>query len=307
MIVDVIIPTYRRPKRCRRAAESVLAAAPGISVIVVEQSSNPVTVPFEHPRVTTIRLQKPGLPNARNVGIRKSSADILLFMDDDAEMQPGCVDEHLRRHLSDGRIGIVAGRIRQTGNTKWANTSTVAHIDMKSGNTTGNFDLDFDGPVAYATGGHFSVKRCVLGQSGMFDRRFRGSALFEDVDFSLRVRRYGFAITYAPQAVVTHSSGDEGGCSTGSKITRLLDRIHNHALFYARHVHSVPGREFLLEMRNVAEFASRTDTGGHNPLVFSQCFFSLVSGFSRGVITRRPKYQESKSRCVWKDLRQADL
>ncbi len=286
MTLDVVIPTYRRPDRCRQAVASVLDAGPEVNVIVVDQGENLNVGRIESPLVKYIHLEKPGLPHARNVGIVTSTADIVLFMDDDAEMHSGCIEEHLRRHQSDERIGIVAGRIRQAGAAQWADVSTVSTVDSRTGTTTGNFDLDFDGPIPYATGGHFSVKRSVLYRSGLFDARFRGPALFEDVDFSFRMRRCGYIVSYASSALVTHYSKDIGGCHAGNPNRRLFDRIHNHALFYGRHIQFPPTLEFLTEMRNIAEYASRTDTGRHNPTVLFECFVSLLSGLLSGLSSR---------------------
>ena len=69
-----------------------------------------------------------------------------------------------------------------------------------------------------------------------FDERFRGSAVREESDFCLRMRRTGLDIWYDPKAYLVHLGEETGGCHDMS--TRSLKYqvtfYHNHFLMGAQ-------------------------------------------------------------------------
>jgi GT2 family glycosyltransferase len=283
LTLSVIIPTYRRGDFLARALASLeRELAPGSEVIVVDQSlPNPSVVSSlreRFPFMIYVHRAEPNLPAARNEGIFRSHGDILFFLDDDAVVLSGCIAEHLTLHEWKG-IGAVAGRIRIVNGSPWPEAREVTRIDPATGESAGNFDLDTEGPVLYACGAHFSVKRSAVGAAGLFDPNFRGNALFEEADFFYRMRATGLVVWYTPRAVVEHHCAPDGGCRAREGTAYLLDRIHNHALFYFRHVQRLPSRAFLQYMKNIAEFVSRDGKGGHSLPRLLRCADALVRGF----------------------------
>jgi GT2 family glycosyltransferase len=282
--LSIIIPTYRRSDHLPHALASLEGEMPpGTKVIVVDQSlPNPSLVTSLHDRfafMTYVHLPEPNLPAARNEGIRRSRGDLLFFLDDDATVLPGCIAEHLSLHERKD-IGAVAGRIRNVNGAAWPEAQEVVRLDPGTGEVRGNFDLDREGPVLYACGAHFSVKRSAVASAGLFDPRFRGNALFEEADFFFRMRAKGLSVWYTPRALVEHHLAPEGGCRAQGGTAYLLDRMHNHALFYFRHVRSRPSRAFLEYMKNLAEFVSRNGHGGHHsPVRLIRCAGALIRGF----------------------------
>lgn len=296
--VTIVIPTYNRPEELGRAVASVKAVRPSAAeLIVVDQSTVGRRALADTLRrfddLIYLRLERPGLTRARNAGIDAARAEIVLFMDDDAVMKPGCVEEHLARH-ADPAVGVVGGRIRQRGKASWAATDTVAHLDASTGEGTGNFDSDYEGEVAYVSGGNLSVKKRVLAQAGPFNTRFRGNALFEEVELCCRLRKHGYAIWYCPRAVVDHYPVDRGGCHGDDSTRYLLDRMHNHAMFYFLHVRRVPSRGFLRCMRNLAEYIARRPGGGHSPVRLAACAGAVAHGYTDGLLSMMGRHGRAK-------------
>lgn len=88
----VVIPTHNRAELVRRAILSALQ--PGVEVIVVDDASTDATGavvqtfsgdPVRYHRLDTNR----GPGHARNVGIKLTSAELILFLDDDDTLLPG--------------------------------------------------------------------------------------------------------------------------------------------------------------------------------------------------------------------------
>jgi len=288
--VSIVIPTFNRPHSLITAVESVFSSAgTPREVVVVDQSADAEKYAGKlrgmFSDVTYLCVPAPNLPNARNIGIGRSRGDIILFMDDDAVMRPGCVEEHLAAHGS-RNVGIVAGRIRQRGGAAWAATAAVTALDPFTGVTTSNFDLDTEGYVDYATGGHFSIRRDVYLKVGPFNRRFRGNALFEDIEFSLRLRKKGFAVWYSSRALVDHWPQKHGGCTNADTRAYLLDRLHNHVLFYLLCIRPLPSRQFLRYIRHICEYICRTNTAGHSPFLFGRCLHAIGSAYADFLATK---------------------
>ena len=282
--ISIIIPTYKRHSSLKRTLKSVIESMPSSSeIIVVDQSpdSKEKSRSFckQYPFLKYLFLSKPSLPNARNTGIIKSRGNIILFLDDDTTVHPDCFKEHIASHSQKG-IGAVAGRIKQMNKgVSWAETSTVASIDNQTGETKGNFDLDFEGDVLYATGGHMSVKRKIVKNTGLFNTLFIGNALFEDIEFSLRVRKRGYPIYYNPRAIVHHYPDNKGGCHDSNNTQYLMERLHNHILFYFLHISTLPSKEFALYIKNLIEYISRITNNSHSILKILLCMLFIFKAY----------------------------
>ncbi len=87
--------------------------------------------------------------------------------------------------------------------------------------------------VISARGCNMSFRREIFTKYGLqFDERFRGSAVREESDFCLRLRRTGYQIWYDPDAYLVHLGEETGGChdiSTRS-LQYQLTFYHNHFL-----------------------------------------------------------------------------
>ena len=287
--LTIIIPTYKRPIGLEKTLTSVdRYRPPDAEVIVVDQSpgsgEHARHIHGRFPYVHYIHCSQPNLPAARNAGIKNSSGAIIFFTDDDAVLDPACLGEHLAMHEQHD-LYAVAGRIKQMKEISWANTSVVAEVNRETGEALGNFDLDYEGEVLYASGGHFSIKRELLEAVGLFNPLFKGNALFEDVEFFNRVRKKGFTVTYNPRAVIYHYPEDSGGCHEAEGSAYLTDRLYNHTLYYLLTIGVIPSRPFILYVKNLIEYISRNPHNGHNPLRILSCMLSIVSAYKNALVS----------------------
>ena len=88
-------------------------------------------------------------------------------------------------------------------------------------------------------GCNMSVSREVALQVGLFDEGYIGSATWEEVDFSVRIRKHGFRIAYDPEAAVVHLAHRTGGARASRDVsgTRYYYEGHrNNAYFFAKNV-----------------------------------------------------------------------
>jgi GT2 family glycosyltransferase len=187
---------------------------------------------------------------------------------------------------SQENINAIAGRIVQKNmNYTWEPISTVAAIDCQTGETNGNFDLDYNGNVLFATGGHMSIKRSVFQSAGLFNRRFSGNALYEDVEFFCRMRKKGFTVRYNPRATVFHYPLEAGGCHTSKGPRYLMERLHNQTLFFLLHISLFPPMTYIKYCRNLIEYISRNKNKTYSIKRFLLCILTLCKAYYNAILS----------------------
>ena len=230
MRLAVVIPTLHRPGPLRDVVGDVLAQLGEGGLVVVDQS--PVPSSFADPRVRVVHDPERGLPRARNRGITETSAPVVLFLDDDVRLHPGCLEAHRRAYL-DPNVGGVVGRIVER--SVRPNSRTVANRVGAGGRILTNLDGRGRRRIETLKGAQMSFRRAALVQAGPFDAGYRGTALLEDADMSVRVSAHGWELWYEPEAVVEHLSAPTGGVRCGDAWQTERWRFYNTGYFMARH------------------------------------------------------------------------
>jgi len=147
----------------------------------------------QNKRTRFLDTQKP-VPagTARNLGLKATRADILIFLDSDCLPQPGW----LTGHLSALTIGhqVVGGGILPEGNGYWHLSYNLTLFHEFLSNTQ-------PGPRNYLPTLNLSVKREVINAVGTLDDSLgRG----QDIDWTARMREAGYQLHFQPDAVIRH-------------------------------------------------------------------------------------------------------
>lgn len=259
--VSVIVPTYRRERiLCETIQQLLQQDYPDYELIVVDQTPEHEleTEKFlqnHEDKMRYFRLEPPSLPGARNFGVSQARGEIVIFVDDDVRVQQNWIRCHAR-HFADPDIGGVSGKVIEEGIPE-VDTGEINRV-TKWGRVIGNRSSSLLTEVEWASGGNSSFRHSLISQIDGFDESFAGNALFEDVDFSFRLRRLGKRIIFDPEAVIWHLSHAQGGCET-----RAQDRVnyyywfmHNKTLFFTK---NFPARYLPLLM--MSNFARSAKTG----------------------------------------------
>jgi glycosyltransferase involved in cell wall biosynthesis len=247
-LISVIIPTYSREEPLYNSIVDVLKQDyPNFEILVVDQT------PKHQPEIKAyleqlaaankikwFRLPWASLPGARNYAVRRSSGNIILFIDDDVELHPGFLAAHAKNFLEKPDIGAVAGRVFDR--MKLSDSGGKLQIEylppqaMDPGIAWYYIDLVHTvkpQQVLSTRGCNMSFRCEIFTKYGLkFDERFRGSAVREESDFCLRLRQTGYKIWYDPEAYLVHLGEETGGChdiSTRS-LQYQLTFYHNHFL-----------------------------------------------------------------------------
>lgn len=192
----VILTQGERPVELDRAIES-LRSQHGEPVEIVLVANGGCEVPARN-GVDLVRLpNNVGIPAGRNAGTRRTTGDVVVYLDDDGWLPDRGSAHRLRDAFrADPRLGVVSFRILDpaTGRTE------RRHVPrLRVGNPERSSD------VTTFLGGACAIRRSVIEECGEFaDRFFYGH---EETDFAWRALDRGHRIRYDAGLLMYHPGG----------------------------------------------------------------------------------------------------
>lgn len=204
MSISVIIPSRPRTdgvlERCLGSLRDQLG--PDDEVIVsIDGPDLPASAGL-FPEVQFLTGPKVGPGGARNRGIDLARGDLILFLNDDVEADPGLLDAHRAAHAS-GSVRMVLG------SAPWAVPTDDRVIDRLLRETSLIFfynkmddaDPERDWGFRHAWTLNLSLPKAIVSR---FDARLE-QPMFDDLEWASRVRgATGAPVIYRPAARVTH-------------------------------------------------------------------------------------------------------
>lgn len=218
-----------RPNSLKRTIDKMLASSTCPSeIIVVDQTQEKEKqkeiekfvkeTKVEGMRCCYFYQQEPSSTKARNYGIRKATKKILVFSDDDVDVERHTF-ENLETIFSDKKIALVAGldsnMIKSRGNPLGYFFGTKSWRKRKIGHVTlsmlGRFPVVMQDIVEteWAMGYFFAVRRELVNQWNLqFDENLTSYAYAEDLDFSYsyykQAKKNGLKCVISSKIVVNH-------------------------------------------------------------------------------------------------------
>lgn len=234
-------------------------------VVVIDNGSTDATPDLlaewcrRDPRFRTAREPRPGLSRGKNAGIRLARAPLLLFTDDDMQIDPGWVDSYHRLFARHGEEPVAAGGPivpvpHDLGEwPEWLTEPALADaglLDHREQRPLGRFE--------YVWGGNMAVPRRVFERLGPWDETVglqgeerverEDSAFFEDTELQDRIRAAGGRVWFCPGAVVRHRV-DRGAVTPRRVVSTAFARGRNdvwvRSLPVWHEVRSIPRRNAL--------------------------------------------------------------
>ncbi len=195
---------------------------------VVEFAKEYNTIKYHY--ITTFR----GLPEARNYGASVAKYDFLLYLDDDISCNPNLLTEHYKALLIED-VGIVAGGITEKNKPNIG--EKVGHFIKWSATPLRVFHINKNKEVLHAGGSNFSVKKNIFYLVfGVDENLTKGAALYEETDFSFRVKNLGYKVYFNYNAHVFHLAADTGGCRVPDIVKYIKSLSRNRSIIIGRHL-----------------------------------------------------------------------
>lgn len=227
--LSIVIPTYRREAVLVATLKALLELPdPADEIVVVDQTPSheeeTERALGEWERrgaIRRVKLPRPSIPHAMNVGLLEARSEIILFVDDDIVPGKVLVPAHREAHAATG-AAVVAGQVLQPGEEPFGVSAA------------GPFRFCSSRPewIEEFIGCNFSVTREGARGVGGFDENFVGGGYRYERDFSRRILASGGRIYFEPRAGIHHLRAPHGGTRSYGDHLRSVSPAHSVGEYY---------------------------------------------------------------------------
>jgi N-acetylglucosaminyl-diphospho-decaprenol L-rhamnosyltransferase len=251
MTLAVIIVTYNSRRDLDGCLTALVQTRPSnaMEIVVVDNGSSDGTAAHVRERWPSVTLiaggENLGFAKANNVGIRKSTGDLVLLLNPDAIVSPGSIETLVAALTAHSEAAIAGPRIVDgDGRPELSFGSMISPIaELRQKLLVVGNDRHVpvlsqwvdrmtrqQKPVDWVSGACLLIRRTDLDAVGLLDERFFMYA--EDVDLCAAVRARGRAVLFVPQAQVVHLRGRS--VASAKPATHAAYR-RSHVAFYEKH------------------------------------------------------------------------
>ena len=152
-----------------------------------------------------------GFAEANNVGYSRSKGDLILFLNNDVEVEYDFLSKLVKELLSDPKLGGVQPKILLMNKKDnldsvgafLTNSGFLFHYGIYKSQNDNKYNKKID--IYSAKGAGMLFRREVIEKIGLFDKDY--FAYFEETDFCHRVWLAGYKIRYIPESRMYHLMG----------------------------------------------------------------------------------------------------
>jgi GT2 family glycosyltransferase len=236
VVVSAVIVTMKQREPVVRCVASVLAALEHVEgeteVVVIDNGSTDGTVErvrTEFPEIRVVeRRRNTGFASGAAEGVRQTSGEWILFLNDDAEIERDAVAAMLEVAKTDDRVGSVAAKLL------FADADRINSAGLSVDRLGVGYDRHVGSPASAgetkpvevfgASAGCALMRRAMLVDIGGIDETF--FMYLEDLDVAWRARARHWRSMYVPDAVAHHHHSLTAGHGSDFKYFHVgLNRV----------------------------------------------------------------------------------
>ncbi len=238
MYISVVIPTYNRLpilQKCLVALEKQELndhdhKIDGYEIVLVDDGSTDKTLVWlaenkdELPHVKVLEQDHQGAAAARNLGVKNSLGDTIVFIDSDLVVTAKFLQSHADA-LIKGEQDLGSDRLFTYGAV--INTNNFDHPTSEPYKIT-----DFS--AAYFATGNVAIAKNWLEEAGLFDTGFQLYG-WEDLELGVRLKKLNLKLIKCPKAVGYHWHPAFSLEQISQMIEQEIQRGKMGAIFYYKH------------------------------------------------------------------------
>lgn len=216
--ISAIICTFNREEYLGGAIESLInQTLDEYEIIVVDNASSDRTkeIATSYPQVTYIYEPVQGLSIARNTGAKIAKADILAYLDDDAEASKNWLDEIYKAYEKNEKLAIAGGKVsliwkNEQQKPTWLSDNLAASLGLYN---LGDEEIYITNPELTPRGLNYSLRKSFLESMGGFNinlgRMGKNLLSNEELYMTEIAIKNGWQVAYLPLALVAHNIAPE--------------------------------------------------------------------------------------------------
>ena len=224
--ISIITINYNGLKDTCELIESLPLEDDSLEVIVVDNASKEdeaTIIEQRYPKVKIVRsTENRGFAGGNNLGIKSAHGKYLFFINNDVVLQTSDIRHQtsfrplIDRLESSKKVGMVCPKIRFSWGDnpiQFAGYTPLSRITMRNRaigcGEPDHGQYDTAHPTPYAHGAAMMVKREVIEKVGFMPECY--FLYYEELDWSMMIRRAGYDIWYEPAMTVYHKESQTTG------------------------------------------------------------------------------------------------
>ncbi len=276
--VTAVVISHDRPELLLRSLHSLVRVTDTpVDVVVVDNNSSPRTRRIladacaGQPRIRVcLNDRNLGAAGGRKRGLELVDSELVLFLDDDAELLPGALEHmisELDRHPTAGAVSATVvlpyGRVSHSGGSYEESEEIVSFTLLASGEPLDACDLPPSGPCDWVPWTALLVRAGIFEE---FPLDPNMNTYYEDNNWSFRIARAkADCFRRSSEALVLHHASEKPwACKDFMGRSRMTRFISAAAYFYRLHglLLGVPGTDIFAIMPELARTDGSLDLAG---------------------------------------------
>lgn len=193
----------------------------GIPFLQIDEEEIDDLLRVEIPAMVLLTAKRNGgYAAGNNLGIRLSlkivDLEYIWVLNNDTTVEPGSVEALIRCADSNPQVGIwgstlieEAGSLRIAGGARYYPLLTISKRVIIKATQKGSANPKLD----YISGAAMLLSRKMIEKVGLLAEEY--FLFFEELDYTCRVKRAGYTISWCPKSVVYHTHGRSAGSRSG--------------------------------------------------------------------------------------------
>ncbi len=210
MKISCIIPTLGRGEILCDTIQMLLDQShPAHEIIVVDQTAAPdeathkaLTKWNKQGKIRWLHQAEPNASMARNVGALAATGEVVLFLDDDIQVQPDFLAAYAETFQRTG-AKAVSGQVME-GDAKPVDVLPPKALDPEIGWLYFPKTFSKERETSFMMAGNVGIRRNVFLELGGMDENYEKGAHREETDFAMRFVRAGYKFLYSPKCQIYH-------------------------------------------------------------------------------------------------------